>query len=63
MYTLNTVDVHAVCYCICSYSSNSMKSSNPNSGIYKAETARTLDLNSGSPACNQGGVLVLEKVQ
>lgn len=37
-----------------------MKSSNPYSGIYKAETTRTLDLNGGNPACNQGGMIVLE---
>ena len=51
------------CYAICSDASNSMKSSNPHSGIYKAETSRTLDLNGGNPACNQGGVMVLEIVQ
>lgn len=44
-----------ICYGICSYASNSMKSSNPNSGIYEAKTARTLDTSGGSPACNQGG--------
>lgn len=47
-------------YGICSDNSNSMKSSNPYSGIYKAETTRTLDLNGGNPACNQGGMIVLE---
>jgi DNA (cytosine-5)-methyltransferase 1 len=36
-----------------------MKSSNPHSGIYEAETTRTLDLNGGSPACNQGGMAVV----
>lgn len=45
----------AVCYGISSFDSNAMKSPNPHSGIYKADTARTLDLNGGSPACNQGG--------
>ena len=30
------------CYAICSYASNSMKSDNPNSGIYEAKTSRTL---------------------
>jgi DNA (cytosine-5)-methyltransferase 1 len=44
-----------VCYGICSYHSNAMLSSNPHSGIYEATTARTLDLNGGNPACNQGG--------
>lgn len=47
------------CYGISSYESNAMKSSNPHSGIYEAETARTLDLNDGSPACNQGGMAVV----
>ena len=55
MYTLNKTEVHAVCYCISPYESNAMKSSNPHSGIYVTDTARTLDNNGGSPACNQGG--------
>lgn len=37
-----------------------MKSSNPESGISEAETARTLDSNGGNPACNQGGMLVYD---
>ena len=45
---------------ISSYDSNSMKSSNPHSGIYETDTTRTLDLNGGNPACNQGGMIVLE---
>ena len=44
---------------ISAYDSNAMKSPNPNSGIYEADTARTLDLNGGSPACNQGGMAVV----
>lgn len=60
MYTLNSTEVHCVCYGISSYCSNAMKSSNPHSGIYEADTSRTLDLNGGNPACNQGGVLVVE---
>lgn len=47
-------------YGICSYDSNAMKSSNPNSGIYEADTSRTLDLNGGSPACNQGGMMIVQ---
>lgn len=47
-------------YGICSYAANSMKSDNPHSGIYEADTARTLDLNGGNPACNQGGICVVE---
>lgn len=45
---------------ICSKDFNSMKSDNPHSGIYKAETARTLDGNGGNPSCNQGGIAVVE---
>lgn len=52
--------VPAVCYGISAYESNSMKSGNPHSGIYEAETARTLDGNGGSPACNQGGMAIIE---
>jgi len=47
-------------YGISSYESNAMKSENPHSGIYEAETTRTLDNNGGNPACNQGGMIVLE---
>lgn len=47
-------------YGISSYESNAMKSANPNSGIYEANTARTLDNNGGNSACNQGGMIVLE---
>lgn len=49
-----------IVYGICSDSSNSMKSSNPHSGIYEADTSRTLDLNGGNPACNQGGMMVMQ---
>jgi DNA (cytosine-5)-methyltransferase 1 len=45
-------------YGICSKDSNAMKSANPRSGIYEAETSRTLDANGGKPACNQGGIAV-----
>lgn len=48
-------------YGISAYESNSMRSPNPHSGVYEAETARTLDLNGGSPACNQGGIAIVEK--
>ena len=46
-------------YGICSKDSNSMKSSNPDSGIYEAETSRTIDGNGGNPSCNQGGMAVV----
>ena len=44
------------------FESNAMKSKNPESGIYEAETSRTLDLNGGNPACNQGGMMIVEPV-
>ena len=56
-------DASVVCYGISAYESNAMKSSNPHSGIYEAETSRTLDLNGGNPACNQGGIMVVQKVE
>ena len=51
-----------VCYGISSYDSNAMKSDNPHSGIYEADTSRTLDVNGGNPACNQGGIVVVDSV-
>ena len=48
---------------ICSKDSNSMKSDNPHSGIYEAETARTLDGNGGNPSCNQGGIAIVAFTQ
>ena len=44
---------------ICAKDSNAMKSDNPNSGFYEAETTRTLDANGGNPSCNQGGMAVV----
>lgn len=49
------------CYGISAYESNAMKSSNPKSGVYVADTSRTLDLNGGNPACNQGGIAVVQR--
>ncbi len=65
--TLNTFDVgEARCnelvvqaYGICSKDSNAMKSDNPHSGFYEADTSRTLDANGGNPSCNQGGIAVV----
>ncbi|WP_312654157.1 DNA cytosine methyltransferase [Aminipila sp.] len=47
-------------YGICSKDSNAMKSSNPNSGVYEADTSRTIDGNGGNPSCNQGGIAIVE---
>lgn len=48
-------------YGICSFASNAMKSDNPRSGFYEADTARTLDCNGGNPGCNQGGMCIVEQ--
>ncbi len=65
--TLNTFDVGenrcnelvVQAYGICSKDSNAMKSDNPHSGFYEADTSRTLDANGGNPSCNQGGIAVV----
>lgn len=48
-------------YRICSMESNAMKSGNPDSGFYEAETSRTIDCRGGNPGCNQGGMVILDK--
>lgn len=65
--TLSTSNIQTLfqpkkAYGIGAYNSEGMKSDNPNSGIYEAETARTLDFNGGNPACNQGGVAICEPI-
>ena len=65
--TLNTFDIgESRCnelvvqaYGICSKESNAMKSDNPHSGFYEAQTARTLDCNCNNPSSNQGGIAVV----
>ena len=65
--TLNTFDIGETrcnelvvqAYGICSKDSNAMKSDNPHSGFYEADTSRTLDANGGHPGCNQGGIAVV----
>jgi DNA (cytosine-5)-methyltransferase 1 len=62
-YTLNTIDRRAVAFNIGSYHSNAWKSDNPKSGVYIADTSKTLDaLNCGYPACNQGGIAIVAPV-
>ena len=39
-------------------SSNSMKSSNPHSGIHETQTAKCLDTMCLDPSCNQGGHMI-----
>ena len=48
-------------YGISSDQSHAMLSDNPHSGIYEAETSRTLDTGGGNPGCNQGGIAVVER--
>ena len=52
--------VEPTAFGVCSKDSNAMKSANPNSGFYKADTSRTLDGNGGNPTCNQGGIAIVE---
>lgn len=66
--TLNTYDTgegrcNELCvraYGISSDQSNAMLSDNPHSGIYEADTSRTLDRSGGNPSCNQGGIAVVQ---
>lgn len=55
----NSVPMVLTAFGICSQGSNAMLSPNPHSGIYEAETSRTLDLNCARPDCNQGSVAVV----
>lgn len=55
--------LHQDAFGICSKDSNSMKSGNPKSGFYGADTSRTLDANGGNPSCNQGGIAVVQTVK
>lgn len=48
---------------ISSDQSHAMLSENPHAGVYEADTSRTLDCTGGSPACNQGGMLVVAKAK
>ncbi|NLB80217.1 MAG: hypothetical protein GX800_01050 [Clostridiaceae bacterium] len=50
-------------YAIDSMSSNSMKSSNPHSGIHKENYVKTIDTNGNNPACNQGGNMIVYALQ
>ncbi|MCC8075302.1 MAG: DNA cytosine methyltransferase [Clostridiales bacterium] len=48
-------------YGISAHLSKAMLSGNPHSGIYEADTSRTLDAKCGLPSCNQGGIAVVER--
>ena len=53
-------DQTLIVFGISPYASNAMMSDNPHSGIYQTDTARTLDHQGGSPACNQGGTAIVQ---
>lgn len=59
---LEPVKPEQTAFGISSYQSHAMLSDNPHSGVYEALTSRTLDCSGGSPAANQGGVCIVEKV-
>jgi DNA (cytosine-5)-methyltransferase 1 len=48
-------------YAFDSLSSNSMKSSNPNSGCNEVDVAKTLDTWKPDPSLNQGGIAIVEE--
>lgn len=60
-FTLNSVEQHAVAFGISPYWSEGMLSDNPKVGFYETDTTRTLDLNGGSPACQQDGITIVEQ--
>jgi site-specific DNA-cytosine methylase len=49
-------------YSFDSVASNSMKSSNPNSGCRKVDLCKTLDTAALNPSANQGGIAVVYEV-
>ena len=55
------VESHA--FGICSAKSNAMKSDNPKSGFYEADTSRTLDTGTQSPNRGQGGMAVVQPIK
>tara|TARA_B110000503_G_C7173171_1_gene425405 strand:+ start:2668 stop:4590 length:1923 start_codon:yes stop_codon:yes gene_type:complete len=52
--------VEQTVYAFDSLSSNSMKSSNPDSGVNEVEVAKTLDTWKPDPSLNQGGIAIVE---
>ena len=55
----NSVPMVMTAFGICSKNSNSMKSANPRSGIYEADTARTIDTSVPDPNKNAGGMAIV----
>ena len=62
MFTLTTVDKHAVAYSFDSLASNSMKSKNPDSGCREVDLSKTLDTTVPDPSKNQGGLGIMQAV-
>jgi DNA (cytosine-5)-methyltransferase 1 len=58
----NKCVVEPVAYHFDALSSNSMKSSNPDSGVNKVDQARTLDTWRPDPSLNQGGLAIVEEL-
>jgi len=55
--------VQPIAYAFDSLSSNSMKSSNPDSGVNQVNVSKTLDTSRGlDPSCNQGGIGVVQPI-
>jgi DNA (cytosine-5)-methyltransferase 1 len=61
-FTLNVIDVHGVAYSFDSLTSNSMKSSNPNSGCREVDLAKTIDTTVPCPSKNQGGIGIVQSM-
>ena len=61
-YTLDQTGAQAVAYSFDSLASNSMKSSNPDSGCREVDVAKTLDTARPDPSCNQGGIAIVQPV-
>lgn len=53
MFTLNTIERHAVCYGIVKLK----QTKDPRCGIRETDVSCTLDLHGGYPCCEQGGWL------
>ena len=53
-------DRHGVVYSFDSLSSNSMKSSNPNSGCREVDVAKCIDTTYPDPSKNQGGIAIVQ---
>jgi DNA (cytosine-5)-methyltransferase 1 len=64
--TLSTHNTQTVfvptAYGITAQESNSMRSSNPHSGVYEAATSKTLDVAGIHPGCRQGGIAIIEPI-